>query len=197
MTRGRADGASSAPARRTRDAHAGPTDRAARRRRAVLGRRPPRPRRRSPTGGRGRVPGGRVIARQGEIGTGFFLIVVGLRPSSATARRSRARAGRVLRRAVGPRRPAAHRPGRGRSGRRAASRWRRWDFERRSLEQPTCRAGDPAWPRRAPADGDRAAQALRAASDRRPRPPSPGTVDVPVHRHRGLDAARPALGDGA
>ena len=67
-----------------------------------------------------------VIARQGEIGTGFFVVVEGrvrvVRDGEAVAR---ARARRVLRRAVGARRRAAQRHGRRRGADAPASRSRR------------------------------------------------------------------------
>ena len=60
-------------------------------------------------------PAGHVIARQGEIGTGFFVIISGAgRPRRQRRRPSRCR--RLLRRAVGPGSHAAERDGRGRGG---------------------------------------------------------------------------------
>ena len=57
-------------------------------------------------------PAGHVIARQGEIGTGFFVIVSGaVRVVRDGADARPARAGRLLRGAVRARRAAAHRAG--------------------------------------------------------------------------------------
>ena len=77
-----------------------------------------------------------VIARQGEIGTGFFVVVEG-RVRVVARRRGGRGAGtrRVLRRAVGDRRRAPQRPGRRRRA-DALPGLASWDFERVLLEQP-------------------------------------------------------------
>ena len=82
-------------------------------------------------------PADHVIARQGEIGTGFFVVVTGgarvIRDGEIIAQ---GRAGRVLRGAVGAGRPAARRAGRRRRTDDAASPSRRGTSKRSLREEP-------------------------------------------------------------
>ena len=142
-------------------------------------------------------PADHVIARQGEIGTGFFVIVDRRASgSSATARSSRPLGpGRVLRRAVGPRRPAARSPRSSPTDRRPASPSPSWDFEAvlRERADASRSRSCAGWPRRLrdltearPALTDRPATRRDDRAARRRR----RDRHLPVHRHRGLDAPR-------
>ena len=105
-----------------------------------------------------------------------------------------ARPRRLLRGAVGARRPAADRPGR---RRRADHLPRARDLGLRGRRHRAAvgRPGAPARAGRAAADADRSRPALTARRSATPRcPPGPAAADrdrhLPVHRHRGLDPPR-------
>ena len=105
---------------------------------AVRRRRRRRARRGSPSGrSRSSSRTDHVIARQGEVGTGFFIVAERRRAGRPRRRDDRdARPGRLLRGAVGARRPAADRRRSSPTSRPSASRSRRWDFEAVVAEQP-------------------------------------------------------------
>ena len=139
-------------------------------------------------------PAERVIARQGEIGTGFFIVVDGRVRVVRDGDDGRApRPGRVLRRAVGAGRRAARRAGRDRRAdalprhrvagtssaccaRSRAWRWRCSRSSPRRLREVTYGPPDLG------ASGPRHATATPQPPDRR--------GHLPVHGHRGLDPAR-------